>query len=323
MLPFHYIFNSLVIIQNILLSRLVNTVRAEDHCIWYGDCGESPEKEGMHINCEYTGPAKPAQRETKSILKKWCPHYFYREGGDSISTCCDDAQMKIFESSIQQAAVLIAKCPSCETNFVEYICEFTCRHDQSRFITVLNTTKTPAGEGITEINLCLSKKFAYATYKSCKDIYMPLANQYVMDILCGRPVVSCSPEAWFRFLGDVQSFAPFQINYLLSDVEIKGLKPMDIKAYACNETSSPDSDACSCLDCPDSCPVDHHIYRHDPIRVGDLYLSQFLIILIYIGGLGGIIYLLVKHHRMEMSKKHSNVIVKVGLNRHMCTTFYF
>lgn len=60
--------------------------------------------------------------------------------------------MKIFESSIQQAAVLIAKCPSCETNFVEYICEFTCRHDQSRFITVLNTTKTPAGN----INILLN-----------------------------------------------------------------------------------------------------------------------------------------------------------------------
>lgn len=58
-----------------------------------------------------------------------------------------------------------------------------------------------------------------------------------MDLLCNRPVVSCSPELWFEFLGDAHAFSPFQINYVMSDKpKEKDFTPLTIETFPCNKS---------------------------------------------------------------------------------------
>lgn len=39
-----------------------------EHCVWYGECGESIKVPGKKYNCNYTGPPKPLQAEGYELL---------------------------------------------------------------------------------------------------------------------------------------------------------------------------------------------------------------------------------------------------------------
>lgn len=49
------------------------------HCVWYGECGESTAVPGKKYNCNYTGPAKPLPSEGRELLTV----YFFM-----LLTCC-------------------------------------------------------------------------------------------------------------------------------------------------------------------------------------------------------------------------------------------
>lgn len=46
------------------------------HCVWYGECGESEKVPGKKYNCKYTGPAVPLPSEGSDLLTvqtlSWC-----------------------------------------------------------------------------------------------------------------------------------------------------------------------------------------------------------------------------------------------------------
>lgn len=39
------------------------------HCIWYGECGNSTVVEEKKLNCNYTGPPKPLPDEGLELLQ--------------------------------------------------------------------------------------------------------------------------------------------------------------------------------------------------------------------------------------------------------------
>lgn len=39
------------------------------HCVWYGECGESEKVPGKKYNCNYTGPPLPLKPEGYDLLK--------------------------------------------------------------------------------------------------------------------------------------------------------------------------------------------------------------------------------------------------------------
>lgn len=39
------------------------------HCIWYGECGNSPKRPEKKLNCNYTGPAVPLPGEGQELLQ--------------------------------------------------------------------------------------------------------------------------------------------------------------------------------------------------------------------------------------------------------------
>ena len=45
------------------------------HCIWYGECGHVEKVEDKKLNCEYTGPAKPMEKDGLELLTQLCPQF--------------------------------------------------------------------------------------------------------------------------------------------------------------------------------------------------------------------------------------------------------
>ncbi|KAL3273725.1 hypothetical protein HHI36_015154 [Cryptolaemus montrouzieri] len=119
------------------------TCHAEDspagHCVWYGECNE---RNGLNQNCPYNGTAKPLLPEAAvSLLKKRCPHLVNQTG--VTSTCCSFDQLKTLDRSIELAANFLNRCPSCMKNFMRIICDYTCSHDHSNYVEIVNITKNP------------------------------------------------------------------------------------------------------------------------------------------------------------------------------------
>lgn len=127
--------------MNLLLLLFIFQVRGQKndegpHCVMYGECGKAQNAPAAQLlPCSYNGTAKVLSDKGIKVLKKWCPHYFDSTSDSQIIyTCCDEAQLETLDKNIQQAMMLISRCPSCKYNFVRHYCDFTCRPDQSNFI---------------------------------------------------------------------------------------------------------------------------------------------------------------------------------------------
>ncbi|KAF9419459.1 hypothetical protein HW555_003959 [Spodoptera exigua] len=186
-----------------------------------------------------------------TIMKKYCPSI--AAGGLS---CCSDEQLDNLASKIMPAENLLQRCPSCFENFVQHICGMTCSPNQSDFlypaeVVPFNSTH----QKITTITYDLSARYMNTTFESCLQVQAPSTNQLALDLMCGEYGAEyCTPERWFKFMGDVTNFAPFQINYVSDPVPEHGLTPYDPVTRPCNE-GSPGQPGCSCLDCSASCPA--------------------------------------------------------------------
>lgn len=116
----------------------------------YDECGRTSNGPlTQQLICSYNGTAKPLSEKGISLLKKWCPHYLDSYGSNPINTCCSEKQLITLDKNVQQAALLISRCPSCKYNFVRHYCDFACRPDQSTFIEpleIVNVTKDGKGK---------------------------------------------------------------------------------------------------------------------------------------------------------------------------------
>uniref|UniRef100_A0A8C2I9D4 Niemann-Pick disease, type C1 n=1 Tax=Cyprinus carpio TaxID=7962 RepID=A0A8C2I9D4_CYPCA len=138
----------------ILLSHWVHG----QHCIWYGECGNSTKIPEKKLNCNYTGPPIPLpDQEGQDLLKDLCPGLVY---GDN-RVCCDTQQLKTLKNNIQIPLQFLSRCPACFFNFMTLFCELTCSPRQSDFInstdfsafnkSTTNVDNVPIG-GMTPMN---------------------------------------------------------------------------------------------------------------------------------------------------------------------------
>ncbi|KAK6628499.1 hypothetical protein RUM43_002314 [Polyplax serrata] len=310
--------------MEILLVLTSVKVQAEEpHCVMYDECGKTSDGSATQLlTCSYNGTAKELSEKGVSLLKKWCPHYLDSFSAGPVKTCCSEKQLVSLDRNIQQASLLISRCPSCKYNFIRHYCDFACRPDQSNFIEPLTIVNASIDgkifrPAVSEINLYVNKSYTYGTFDSCKHVYLPLANQYAMDILCNRPVVSCTPELWFQFLGDASAFSPYQINYVMSDKpKVKEFTPLTIKTYPCNKKPLETESTCSCLDCEESCPVPPPpVLPPPPFFIGLLPGMDVIMILAFI--IGSTFFILSvffcdKRNRKQASKRAVEVREEVG-----------
>ncbi|CRL00931.1 CLUMA_CG014455, isoform A, partial [Clunio marinus] len=231
----------------------------DGHCIWYGVCNQ----EGKIKNCFYNETAKALNETGVEALKQWCSHLLpsnYKEGQE-VFTCCDNEQLKIFNENIKLAANLLNRCPSCMSNLVRHICEFTCSPKQSTFI---NVTKTDINLStnqtyVDEIDVHITEEYMSGAYKSCRNVQFPSSGQLALDLMCGDWGASrCTPTRWYGYMGNAASnpFVPFQINYRPHNTtnNVDGFIPMNPRIVPCNESADGIKPACSCVDCTLSCP---------------------------------------------------------------------
>ncbi|RZF39227.1 hypothetical protein LSTR_LSTR010321 [Laodelphax striatellus] len=236
-----------------------NVASAEYGCVWYGQCDTKPN--GHKLNCPYNGPAiEVTDPDTLVMLKRWCPRLVEDEAaGTSVRTCCDANQIGLLNSNLMMASSFIKRCPACERNLIEHICEFTCAPDQSRFMKVSGKNISASGnETITAIDVHISEDYMIKTYESCQNVYVPAANSLALDFMCGLSAARCSHTRLFNFLGDqsINPYAPFRINYIITKEDsVNGTFPLYPKVYPCNAALNSTLPACSCVDCEASCPA--------------------------------------------------------------------
>ncbi|KAM9845012.1 NPC intracellular cholesterol transporter 1 [Aulostomus maculatus] len=215
------------------------------HCVWYGECGESEKVRGKKYNCNYTGPPK-ALNESLELLTELCPGYDY---GDR-NICCNADQLRTLKGSLQLPLQFLSRCPACFYNLMNLFCELTCSPHQSQF---MNATKFN-GSNVLEVQYYIGETFSNAMYNACKDVQAPSSNVKALSLLCGKDASDCNATNWIQYMFDINNGqTPFPINPIFSDVPKSGYTPMNNKTYDCTEGLEDGSGPCSCQDCSKAC----------------------------------------------------------------------
>ncbi|XP_019872017.2 NPC intracellular cholesterol transporter 1 isoform X2 [Aethina tumida] len=249
------------------------------HCIWYGECNMNAFMRKQ--NCPYNGTAKPLQPKGLKYLTKLCPEL----SPDAL--CCNADQLETMDSSIDLAANLLQRCPSCYSNLVRHLCQMTCSPRQSEFMevkkTAVNKDKIPY---ITEIDLYVDEEYLTGTFSSCKSVSVPATGQKALDLMCGPwGSYRCNANRWFTYMGAVAGnpFVPFQINY--RNNSDGGFKPINPKVVPCNKGTTASSPACSCVDCESSCPVPPpQPPKPEPFNIAGFDGYSFLMVVLFLVG---------------------------------------
>uniref|UniRef100_A0AAQ4QY72 Niemann-Pick disease, type C1 n=1 Tax=Gasterosteus aculeatus aculeatus TaxID=481459 RepID=A0AAQ4QY72_GASAC len=260
------------------------------HCVWYGECGDS-KIAGKKYNCNYTGPPKPLQAEGHELLAELCPGYDY---GDR-SLCCDVDQLNSLKGSLQLPLQFLSRCPACSSNFMNLFCELTCSPHQSRF---MNSTDFN-GPSVTEVQYYIGQTFTNAMYNACKDVQAPSSNVKALSLLCGKDAKDCNATNWIQYMFNINNGqSPFPIIPIFSDVPVSGYTPMNNKTYACTEGLDDGSGPCSCQDCTKACgpkpvpppvPPPWTIFGIDAMTV-IMWISYSAFLLIFFGAVLGVWY---------------------------------
>uniref|UniRef100_A0A671MVF3 Niemann-Pick C1 protein-like n=1 Tax=Sinocyclocheilus anshuiensis TaxID=1608454 RepID=A0A671MVF3_9TELE len=222
------------------------------HCIWYGECGNSPKVPEKKLNCNYTGPPIPLpDQEGQDLLQELCPGLVY---GDN-KVCCDTQQLKTLKNNIQIPLQYLSRCPACFFNFMTLFCELTCSPRQSDFVnstqfSAFNKSKT----NVDEVTYYISQTFANAMYNACSDVQAPSTNVKALSLLCGRDASQCTPNNWIKYMFDINNGqVPFAIDPIFSDVPTAGMTPMSNVTFNCTQSLDDGSRPCSCQDCSEAC----------------------------------------------------------------------
>ncbi|XP_075953962.1 NPC intracellular cholesterol transporter 1 [Anarhichas minor] len=216
------------------------------HCVWYGECGESVKVPGKKYNCNYTGPPKPLDSQGYDLLTELCPGYDY----GNRSLCCDANQLNTLKGSLQLPLQFLSRCPSCFFNLMNLFCELTCSPHQSQFMNATNFNVT----NVVEVQYYIGQTFTNAMYNACKDVQAPSSNVKALSLLCGKDAKDCNATNWIQYMFDINNGqVPFSITPIFSDVPVSGYTPMNNKTYDCTEGLEDGSGPCSCQDCTKAC----------------------------------------------------------------------
>ncbi|XP_048019192.1 NPC intracellular cholesterol transporter 1 [Megalobrama amblycephala] len=232
----------------ILLSKSVHG----QHCIWYGECGNSPKIQEKKLNCNYTGPPIPLPDEGQELLQELCPGLVY---GDN-KVCCDTQQLKTLKSNIQIPLQYLSRCPACFFNFMTLFCELTCSPRQSQFVNATDFSPDPEQNktNVLEVSYYISQTFANAMYNACNDVQAPSTNVKALSLLCGKDASECTPNNWIQYMFDINNGqVPFAIDPVFSDVPVMHMTPMSNRTFNCTQYLDDGSGPCSCQDCSKAC----------------------------------------------------------------------
>ena len=247
----------------------------------YGVCNRNS---ASSQNCLYDGPGKRLNDiKAEEILQNRCVDFFK----DSNSTvCCNAEQVFTMEESIQMAEGIFGRCQSCMRNLLKGICGIACDPHQSKYLNVLETKTGVFGTYANKVEYLIDREYTENVYESCKRVIHPSSGRLALDLACGTEATKCTAEKFFFFMGDpiASPLVPFKIEYIYS--ENPDLR-FTSKTKKCDEAFD-NSYACSCVDCPASCPIGNTLQPEDSgFLLMDLNGTTFIVAII-IGSFGTI-----------------------------------
>ncbi|KYN10247.1 PREDICTED: Niemann-Pick C1 protein-like isoform X1 [Trachymyrmex cornetzi] len=278
----------------------------QQYCAWYGECGMDWETFFPRTCVAKENKPQPINDPTaEAVLMKKCPHFF-QNGEPPEQTCCDANQILTMDKSMDMAESIYGRCPTCVRNMFRLICDFTCSPEQSKFVRVTKSAEENGIEYVVESQIHITEAFINGTYDSCKNVINPTSGNLAMDIGCGTLGASkCSPKLWYEYLGKLNPFKPFDMEYIYDAADGWDAEPWNITTKNCSEVYDNSSKVCSCVDCPIACPfVELDIDTNDTFMIGEFsgygVIAAILVILITI--IVGGIYTVIKKRKNGSSK---------------------
>ncbi|KAL1849774.1 niemann-Pick type C-related protein 1 [Paecilomyces lecythidis] len=243
-------------------------------CAIRGHCGKKSFF-GGELPCPDNGLAAEPEDNVRTKLVGLCGDK-WKDG----PVCCKEEQVDALGKNLKLAEGIIASCPACRDNFFNIFCTFTCSPDQSLFVNVTQVEKNSAGKYlVTELENLWTEEYQSGFYDSCKNVKNGASGGKAIDFIGGG---AKNYTQFLKFLGDKKLLgSPFQINYETepSGPEDFGMRPLDIKPKACNDSDP--AFRCSCVDCPEVCPELPKVTEQEYCNVGLLPCLSFAVILIY------------------------------------------
>jgi len=231
----------------------------EGHCIWYG---REPGDDADKINYAYSGPAKPLNDpDATAVLKNICPDLYKDVQDKDPGFCCSVDQVHDMVFNFELFAAFFGRCPSCVKNLRNIFCFMTCDPHHSKFLRPNRTDVIDGMQFITKLDVYVEEEYAQNLYDSCAEVKNPSSNCRAITTLCGQWGDLCNADRLLNFMGggpEQGGLSPFDI--IFTAVHEGEEPPIGMTAFStpnvpCNEAISNSSEACSCVDCPRSCPV--------------------------------------------------------------------
>ncbi|XP_067857648.1 NPC1-like intracellular cholesterol transporter 1 [Heptranchias perlo] len=240
-------------------------IHENGHCAFYEDCGKNPEVISSllpaRVPCLYNGPAYKLSGQHLSMLKSVCPMLY--TGDQNTHACCSFKQLDMLEKSLLFSKPVLSRCPSCLQNFINLYCQNTCSPNQSLHINVTRTFNANVSgtilEAVLEYQCYYTRLFADGAFNSCKNVRLPATGGFAISAMCGKyGATLCNTERWLGFQGDSSNgLAPLDIDFILVGNRTStgsGIVPYNGTFWKCNQSPVSNGQACSCLDCAESCP---------------------------------------------------------------------
>lgn len=175
--------------------------------------------------------------------------------------CCTQDQVDVLKANLEQVEPLISACPACRNNFRSLFCSMTCSPNQSTFLDVVQSQKTPnRGEdgdiAVKELNYWVGEEWRTSFYKSCESVKFGAGNSFVMDFFGGAK----DADSLLKYLGDERPYigSPFQINFphwsdSTGSANETLIPPSPLNTLARNCDDEDLLSRCACTDCPSMC----------------------------------------------------------------------
>lgn len=236
----------------------------EDYCAMYDICGA--RSDGKVVNCPFGSPSVKPDDLLSAKIQSLCPTI-------SGNICCTEAQFDTLRAQVQQAIPFLVGCPACLRNFLNLFCELSCSPHQSQFINVTSISKVKNNSTVGSIDYYITDTYGEGLFESCKEVKFGTMNSRAIEFVGAG---AKNFREWFAFIGRKASpnlpGSPYAINFRSDADESIGMKPMNVTAYSCGDTSL----GCSCGDCPlspvcsSSAPPPLHEKGSCSVRIGSL-----------------------------------------------------
>ncbi|KAF7725941.1 hypothetical protein EC973_009178 [Apophysomyces ossiformis] len=245
----HPFITGKVIVLPSVMAEPISSVHQKGYCAMRGQCGSM----FLHVPCVDNGPAEEPSSRFREQLVATCGAA-YAEG----PVCCDESQLNDLTEQVKRGEPIIASCPACWSNFLQFWCSFTCSPNQSTFVNVTQIEEEEEAYAdqrvsVKSVDYWVGDHFGSQFYDSCKDIKFGSSNGYAMDFIGG------GAKGWHdmvTYMGMKRPLlgSPFQIDFPdMKSTPRHGMDRYNNDGRRCN-----DGDAdyrCACVDCESSCPV--------------------------------------------------------------------